>query len=195
MGTVLFGNVGVMDPRSPVRDYLPGWELLRYRGSALITSTPAQAWDILDEFDAPLIVPGASGIGAINIYSITARNETAGLIATTNGELVKVSDTVTGTAYAVLPAIASTTLPVGAGYTPALGQAPLSNAIAITASTTLRLWLTSSSNTAPAGTLAAPSGKTVRIPVEILACKRSPAIFLTDLTLSDAQQRRDAGLT
>lgn len=195
MGTVLFGNVSVMDPRSPVRDYLPGWDLLRYRGSALIPSTPGQSWDILDEFDLPMVIPGAAGIGAINIYSITARNETAGLIATTNGELVKVSDTVTGTAYAVLPAIASLTLPLGQGFTPALGQAPLSNAIAVTSALALRLFLTASNNTAPAGTLAAPTGRTARIPVEVLACKRSPAVFLTDMTLSDAQQRRDAGLT
>lgn len=194
MGLTMFGNMISDDPRAVVRQYLPGWEFLTYQATALITNVPGQSWDLLNDADLPLVIPGAAGQGVINIYSITARNESTGLIATTNGELVKVSDTVTGTAYAVLPAIASSTLPVGVGYTPALGQAPLSNAIAISSSTTLRLFLTSASNTAPAGTLAAPTARGVRIPVEIQACRRSPAVLLNDLTLSDAQLRRDAGL-
>jgi hypothetical protein len=194
MGFILGGNLISDDLRAVVKDYLPGWELLRYQATALITTTPAQSWDLLNDADLPLVIPGTSGVGVINIFSITSRNETTGLIATTNGELVKVGATVTGTAYAVLPAIASTTLPVGVGFTPALGQAPLSNAIAISSSTTLRLFLTASDNTAPAGTLAAPTAKGVRIPVEVLALRRSLAISLNDVTLSDAALRRDAGL-
>jgi hypothetical protein len=193
MGQILHGNVGIMSAQDTVRDYLPGFDLLRYRGTGLIGFTAGTSWDIVDELGNNLTIPGAAGAGTITVYSITARVETA-LIGTTNGELLKVSDSVTGTAYAVQSAIASLALPVGVGYSPALGQAPLTSVVALTASTVLRLFLTSAGNTAPAGTLRSASARGTRIPVEVLALRRTPAIRLADVVLTDAQQRIDAGV-
>jgi lysophospholipase L1-like esterase len=187
---VLTGNASIQV--GIASNLLPGWDLIRLRGSARV-SVPSQSWEILDQFGDPLTIRGTGGQGAIFIYSITIRLETA-LIGTTNGELLKVSDALLGTAYAVLPAVSSLQIAPSVAYFPALGQAPLSNAVTFTSNATFSLFLTSASNTAPAGTLAASAGRWVRIPVEILALRRSPGVDLSSVLLAPMQQSEDAGI-
>lgn len=201
MASVLPGNFSVMSSRNAVRDYWPGWDLIRLRGSAWIGPTPATSWDIVDESSGALLgisttAAGAVPTGSVWVWTASMRIPSQ-LIATVAGEGLKVAQLLANPSTVIAGVSAGGVMPAAEGYSP-LSNAPTTNqGLLNTVSANVhRLFLVPNATptTAPAGLVAAPTARGVRIPVELLCLRRSSAVQSGDLLLSEFQQRQDAGV-
>lgn len=187
----LVGNLSLATPAliGAGTEHAPfGFRGYIYQGTARVDTTGRTALDILDQDGN---TPTFQATANDPIWIAHASFGIPLPIVATNGDQLKLAVSLADTAGYVVNNSAAASSQMPSQYA-AAAIAP-GSPVQITTNVAFRLFLHNGSNTTPGGTISVASGFR-RLPVRIVYIRRMAPVDLSDVILSAAQQRLDAGL-